>query len=382
MIVSRLILKNWKNFQSADVTLGPRVFLVGPNASGKSNLMDAILFLQGIAGMRGGLQEAIQDRGGLSHIRSLSAKKNALVEIQIFLSDEQGQRPRWIYSLGIEENENSRPPRLIYERVWEGEKQILSRPDEEDAKYPERLEQTYLESKTSHQQFREVAAFVQSLQYHSFVPQLLQKPATFAGPETQDDPFGRRFLERIENTSPKVRAVRLNKIQAALQAAVPQLEDLSLIWDEASRTPHLETRFRHWLSGSKKQREDQFSEGTLRLIALFWSLLDDATTLLLLEEPEISLPGCVVRRLAAEIHSVQSRRKQMRQVIISTHSFDLLSDLGIGGEEVLVLEPGPEGTTVRPASSIPETRDLLEAGFSAGEAVLPRVERTLAQWKL
>jgi len=382
MIVSRLILKNWKNFISVDVTLGSRVFLVGANASGKSNLMDALLFLQGIAGMRGGLQEAIQDRGGLSQIRSLFAKKNAPVEIQIFLSDEQGQRPRWIYSLGIEENENSRPPRLIYERVWEGEKQILSRPDEEDAKYPERLEQTYLESKTSHQQFREVAAFVQSLQYHSFVPQLLQKPTTFRGPETQDDPFGRRFLERIENTTPRVRAVRLNKIQAALQAAVPQLEDLSLIWDEASRTPHLETRFRHWLSGSKKQREDQFSVGTLRLIALFWSLLDDATTLLLLEEPEISLPGSVVRRLAAEIHSVQSRRKQMRQVIISTHSFDLLSDLGIGGEEVLVLEPGPEGTTVRTASSIPETRDLLEAGFSAGEAVLPRVERTLAQWKL
>lgn len=382
MIVSRLVLKNWKNFISVDVALGPRVFLVGPNASGKSNLMDALLFLQGIAGMRGGLQEAIQDRGGLSQIRSLSANKNAIVEIQIFLSDEDDAKPRWIYSLGIEENETTHLPRLIYEKVWEGEKQILSRPDEEDAKYPERLEQTYLEGKTSHQQFREVAAFVQSLQYHSFVPQLLQKPATFAGPETQDDPFGRRLLERIENTTPRVRAVRLKKIEAALRAAVPQLEDLSLTWDEVSRTPHLETRFSHWLSSSKKQREDQFSEGTLRLIALFWSLLDDATSLLLLEEPEISLPASVVRRLAAEIHSTQSHTERRRQVLISTHSFDLLSDLGIGGEEVLVLEPGPEGTTVRPASSIPETRDLLEAGFSAGEAVLPRVERTLAQWKL
>jgi predicted ATPase len=211
MIVSRMFLKNWKNFVSVDVALGQRVFLVGPNASGKSNLMDALLFLQGIAGMRGGLQEAIEDRGGLSQIRSLSAEKNAIVEIQISLSDdsdEKGQKPRWIYSLGIEENETSRPPRLIYERVWAGEKQILSRPDEEDAKYPERLEQTYLEGKTSHQQFREVAAFVQSLQY-------------------QDDPFGRSLLERIENTTPRVRAVRLKKIEAALQAAVPQLEDLS-----------------------------------------------------------------------------------------------------------------------------------------------------------
>jgi recombinational DNA repair ATPase RecF len=38
MIVSRLILKNWRNFRSVDVPLRERQFIVGPNASGKSNL--------------------------------------------------------------------------------------------------------------------------------------------------------------------------------------------------------------------------------------------------------------------------------------------------------------------------------------------------------
>jgi len=33
MIVSHLILKNWRNFQVVDVSLQERVFLVGPNAS-------------------------------------------------------------------------------------------------------------------------------------------------------------------------------------------------------------------------------------------------------------------------------------------------------------------------------------------------------------
>jgi predicted ATPase len=36
MIVSHITLKNWRNFQSVDVDMGNRVFLVGPNASGKS----------------------------------------------------------------------------------------------------------------------------------------------------------------------------------------------------------------------------------------------------------------------------------------------------------------------------------------------------------
>ncbi|NLI82294.1 MAG: AAA family ATPase, partial [Deltaproteobacteria bacterium] len=39
-------LKNWRNFTSAQATLPMRVFLVGPNASGKSNLLDLFRFLR------------------------------------------------------------------------------------------------------------------------------------------------------------------------------------------------------------------------------------------------------------------------------------------------------------------------------------------------
>ncbi|MCK5108938.1 MAG: AAA family ATPase [Methanosarcinales archaeon] len=48
MIVSHITLKNWRNFQSVDVDMGNRVFLVGPNASGKSNFLDVFRFLRDI----------------------------------------------------------------------------------------------------------------------------------------------------------------------------------------------------------------------------------------------------------------------------------------------------------------------------------------------
>ncbi|HEC14719.1 MAG TPA: chromosome segregation protein SMC, partial [Rhodospirillales bacterium] len=46
MRVLRLSLENWRNFRKVDVPLQQRVFIAGPNASGKSNLLDAIRFLQ------------------------------------------------------------------------------------------------------------------------------------------------------------------------------------------------------------------------------------------------------------------------------------------------------------------------------------------------
>lgn len=49
VIISRIVLKNWRNFRSIDIRLTERVFIVGPNAAGKPNLLDAVRFLRDIA---------------------------------------------------------------------------------------------------------------------------------------------------------------------------------------------------------------------------------------------------------------------------------------------------------------------------------------------
>ncbi|MCI5146040.1 MAG: ATP-binding protein, partial [Candidatus Electrothrix sp. AR3] len=117
------------------------------------------------------------------------------------------------------------------------------------------------------------------------------------------------------------------------------------------------------------QREDQFSDGTLRLIGLLWALLDN-DSLLLLEGPELSLNTGIVAQMAPLIYRMQRQRK--RQILISTHSEALLSDPGIDGREVLLLNPGREGSCAEIAADITDIRPLLEAGLSVGEVVLPR----------
>src|SRR3989304_1397740 len=103
MIVTRLKLQNWRNFQRIDVQLGERMFLIGPNASGTSNLLDVFRFLHDIAKSGGGLQKAISDRDGLTKIRCLAARKNPNVVIEIYLADEADQQPLWKYSIGLKQ---------------------------------------------------------------------------------------------------------------------------------------------------------------------------------------------------------------------------------------------------------------------------------------
>ena len=89
MRFTHLKLENWRNFLAVDVPLQQRAFLVGPNASGKSNVLDALRFLRGVADPQGGLQRAVQSRHGVSQIRSLHARRypNVAIEVEVGESD-------------------------------------------------------------------------------------------------------------------------------------------------------------------------------------------------------------------------------------------------------------------------------------------------------
>ena len=105
---TRLRLRNWKNFPAADVSVQDRMFLVGPNASGKSNLLDAFRFLRDLASPGGGLQEAVRRRGGVKAIRCLAARRKSDVEIHVDLQ-ETNNSVRWEYALAIHPDNQGRP---------------------------------------------------------------------------------------------------------------------------------------------------------------------------------------------------------------------------------------------------------------------------------
>ena len=68
------------------------------------------------------------------------------------------------------------------------------------------------------------------------------------------------------------------------------------------------------------------------------------------------------------------QRRLNRQILVSTHSSDLLRDDGIGLDEVLLLQPGENGTSVRPAGELFEIRSLLEGGLSMAEVAIAKTQ--------
>jgi len=368
---TRIHLDNWRNFTGVDAILQRRVFLVGPNASGKSNLLDVLRFLHDIASVGGGFQEAVRRRGGVSRLRSLVARRYPDVGIRVVIGDDRRQ-DTWEYLLRFTQDKRQRP-QVRSERVSHEGREIVKRPDEHDKADPERLTQTYLEQVHANQKFREIAEFLTAVRYLHLVPQLVREPDRSVG--RVHDPYGGDFLEEVARTPEKTRTARLRRIRDALRVAVPQLLELELSRDVRG-TAHLRGKYEHWRPQGAWQTEDQFSDGTLRLLGLLWATLDGSGPLLL-EEPELSLHPEVVRFLPQMFARIQ--RRSGRQLLVSTHSTDLLRDDGIGLDEVLLLLPGTEGTAVRPAAAFAETKALLEGGVSLADAVMPRTRPINAQ---
>lgn len=357
-------LENWRNFTLVDAALQQRVFLVGPNAAGKSNLLDGFRFLHDIVAVGGGFQEAVRKRGGVSKLRSLAARRYPDVVVQVDIGNDENPQA-WTYELRFVQDNRQRPT-ITRERVAKAGQIIIVRPNSEDNSDPERLTQTYLEQVNANLQFREVSDFLATIRYLHIVPQLVREPDRSIG--RSNDPYGGDFLEQIARTTEKTQKARLRRISNALKVAVPQLAELGLWRDEIKGTPHLRGKYEHWRPQGAWQTEEQFSDGTLRLIGLLWAVLDGSGPLLL-EEPELSLHPEVVRFLPQMFARLQARSG--RQVLISTHSSDLLRDSGIGLDEVLLLRPAAEGTAVSAAGERDEVRLLLDGGLSMAEAVLP-----------
>ena len=379
MLISRVILKNWRNFRVLDVRLQETTYVLGPNASGKSNLLDVFRFLRDVTkSTGGGLQAAIAERGGMSRIRCLHARKDPDVRIEVHLEHSldatvESVPPQWRYALAFRHEAKGAQRTLISEEeVWHGSECLVRRPNAEDLEDSARLTQTHIEQIQANSRFRELADVLSNTTYLHLVPQLLKFADKIGGMSLADDPFGQGLLESLARTPPRTRDARLRKIQKALTLAVPQFQELQFEQDELGR-PHLKARYVHHRPNAGWQNEEQFSDGTLRLLGFLWAL-QSGNSLLLLEEPEISLNDSIVREIPLILKRAQQGRKSRRQILLSTHSDALLSNEGIDGRGVILLEVGREGSTARAVTD--QEALALESGLSVAEVVLPKTHPT------
>ena len=359
MYISRIKLYNWKNFRDCEVILAERCFVIGANATGKSNFLDVLRFLRDIVKQGGGLQFAVNVRGGLKKIRCLAARQRTEVCVEVDISENGKNDPKWKYSLelvntgGGIQNVTALVNREEVYNYYTKEK-ILLRDNSFKDDDAETKKYTHLEQPTA------------NAKYLNVIPQFVRDADSIMLSSGMEDYYGRNFMRRLALLNEKTRNKYLKIINEVLLTAVPQLENLSFVKDEKG-FPHVEAKYHHWRARGSKQNEQMFSDGTIRLIGFLFAMLD-GNGIILLEEPETNLHTAIVAAIPEFVAKVQRNKK--RQVIITTHSYEILSNKGIRAEELVILRPSPEGTIAENALEDKAVSAMLEAGLSAADAAM------------
>ena len=371
MYISRIKLFNWKNFHDCEVVLSERCFIVGANATGKSNFLDVIRFMRDIVKQGGGLQAAVALRGGLKKIRCLSARQKTEVCIDVDICENGQSSPKWRYSLELSNKGGGiqKPYPLVNREIaynYYTKETVLDRKYNSKGEDSETLKFTHLEQPTANAEFREIKDVFQTTEYLNVIPQFVRDADSVMLSSGMEDYFGRNFMERLSLLNTATRNKYLKIINEVLLTAVPQLENLSFVKDKKG-VPHIEAKYNHWRAKGSKQNEKMFSDGTIRLIGFLFAMLD-GSGIILLEEPETNLHTAIIEAIPEFIAKVQRNKK--RQVIITTHSYEILSNPGIRADELVILRPTSEGTVAKNAKTDNTVSAMLDAGLSAADAAM------------
>ncbi len=347
--------------------MSPLTYLVGSNGSGKSNFLDALHLVSDA--LTGSLENALNSRGGLSEVRRRSNGHPTHFGIRLEFMLPNGVLGHYAFGVGSRQEFGNevQTEECVLGGLGKGpffkiEKGVLKKSSEATfpAVTPDRLALVSLSGLTA---FRPVFDALTSMGFYNLNPKLMR--------EMQNPQDGRLLKSAGENVASvighleRVAPDAMRVIEEYLQTVAPMVQGV-----ERKKIGPMETlEFRQDMAGSKdpwKFLAQNMSDGTLRalgvLTALFQGNRDHAPSLIGVEEPETALHPAA----SAALREALVRASRKTQVIVTSHSPDLLDDRNLDADSLLaVLSEGGE-TRIAPldAASRSTMRDHL---FSAGE---------------
>ncbi|MEK6807115.1 MAG: AAA family ATPase [Pseudomonadota bacterium] len=364
--VTRVTLRNYRSIGTCQVTLGPLTYLVGPNGAGKSNFVDALHMVSDA--LTSSLDQALSLRGGLGEVRRRSSghPTHFAIRLDFVLKGTVGH---YAFNVGALKNRGfevqTEECRLgptgkgPYFRVERGE---VKRSSETSlpALTKDRLALVALSGLSA---FRPVFDALTAMGFYNLNPKLMR--------ELQKPQEGRLLKAVGENIASvighleRVNPQALRTVEEYLRTVVPTVHAV-----KRQQVGPMETlEFRQDVPGAHdpwRFAAQNMSDGTLRalgvLTALFQSNPDFAPTLIGIEEPETALhPGA-----SAALREALERASKHTQVIITSHSPDLLDDRSVRDDQILAVLSDSGETKLAPIDQA--SRDAIRNNlFSAGE---------------
>ena len=371
MKLTHFAAANWCNFAHIEFDMSSRVFIVGPNSSGKSNLLGALRFLSDIA--RYGLAAATEDLGGFDRYVHSGADSASFVAT----FDDAGSSVEYVLKLQRSASDGEGLTRegganeasaLLSEDPLSGNPSWRVLSVRETVIVNDRDE---LEGENDWQsKLRQVLAGIRYI--HPNPKKMLERADRY------DPDHGTGFFQYAGRFSDQQLNAALDRIRPIMAAAVREVPNLSYLrmglGTEVVFYSDIPER-----GARGVYSHEQFSEGTLRLLGMLFGLatLPRTTSIVLIEEPEAFLQASVVRSMSSFLAEVAMTHDV--QMVISTHSPELIDSEVVLPSQVLVLRP-EDGETVGELlsqSNDPRIRAVISAGLPKSEAIDAVVGRTI-----
>jgi len=348
--INQVQIRNYKSIGQAVVDLSMFTVLVGPNGAGKSNFVDALAFVQEC--LADSIELAFKNRGGIGAVRRRSGGRPWDIGIRLLLNLEGGLLADYSFEIAARPHESFRVKRercslqgtLMDEVVFEVRdgRFVKEIPGIRPRMAKDRLA---LFAASATEEFRPVYDFLTSMRLYSIVPgrvRELQDPD--AGEQLKADGSNaaavlKRLREQEERPNGYERVCRLlSKVVQGVERVeykpVGQKETLVFKQDVGQAHP--------WSFEALNM-----SDGTLRVLGLLLALYQPhRPSVVAVEEPEATVHPAVAE-LVVQVLLDASRD---RQVLITTHSPDILDFKGLEEHQIRVVTQVRGNTTIAPVA--------------------------------
>ena len=371
MKLTHLAVTNWRNFAHIEFDMSSRLFVVGPNSSGKTNLLGALRFLGDIG--RRGLVAASEDLGGPDRYFRSGADSAAFVatfndtqnstEFALFLrlmsagseSMKRGSDADQTFAFPMTDpltGELNDRYLDVHQTITAGGK----KPADEGESFPVEDEEA------QRTRVRQTLAGIRYI--HPNPKKMLERSDRY------DPDHGTGFFQHAGRFSDQQLDAVVDRIRPIMAAVVPEIPNLSYqrMGLGTEVVFYSDTPVR---GASGVYSHEQFSEGTLRLLGMLFDLatLPRDTSVVLIEEPETFLQASVVRSLPSLLAEVAMNRDV--QMIISTHSPELIDSELVLPSQVLMLrsENGETTGELLSQSNDPRIKAVVSAGLPKSQGI-------------
>lgn len=361
-------LKNWRSIDDATIYIAPFTVVVGRNSSGKSNIVDALLFSSEAAR---DAETAVSRRGGIASIRRWSPSRpyDVTVDVRVAGSKEKleieyvghelvlrsGKDGAWHFARETITSCVDGEPDALIERRGETVEYKVS--DARHLREPVTIPVTTSAMLVARQLLFARRGRVGRL---SIVRALRPVPEQMRQPQPPTE--AARLVETASNITTALHRLKKDEhasVVQAMQRIVPGLTDIQA--PAAGRYRSLSFKQAHGDDRNPEFAATEMSDGALRALAVIVAAQQMMhNELLIIEEPETSLhPGA-----ADVVYDVLHRASARGAVLVTTHSPELLDRAK--DDHILVCEYVGGVTKIGPLAE--EQRDLVREGlFSTAE---------------